>query len=203
MLGKDRAPESELIRQAKEGDEDAFGALLQRHADALQVVIRRWLTRPMLRKVSVADVRQQVHLVALRCLAGFEDRGEGSFRGWLERIAEFEARAVARRFGAAAKRDVAREVTRGKRRDTANFVGAAPTPSQVAIAKELEAAVPAAMEKLSPDHREVLRLLQEEQVTFEEAAKRLDRSVAAARKLYGRALARLGELLNVRGKEGR
>jgi DNA-directed RNA polymerase specialized sigma24 family protein len=55
-----------------------------------------------------------------------------------------------------------------------------------------------ALDALSEDHRTILRLVQFDGLTLGAAAERMGRSREAAKKLYGRALTKLGEALDVR-----
>ena len=182
--------DSELVRRAQAGDEDAFQALFERHSDVLSGHLDRWMPSMIQRKVSVADLLQEVRIVAFRRLPEFEDRGGASFRAWLKKIAELRVRKVVQRFAGTAKRAVGREVTRGARPDTAHFRSREPTPSQHAIAAETETLVRRALAALPPDYREILRLAQEERLSLADAAERMGRSREAAKKLYGRALAK-------------
>ena len=105
-----------------------------------------------------------------------------------------------RKYTGTAKRADVGEVSRGHRCETAGFKARTPSPSQMAIGSELKEATRRAMARLSPDYREILRLRQEEHLTMREAAERMGRSVKAVEKLYGRALARLAQLLNLKSR---
>ncbi|MHC4549260.1 MAG: sigma-70 family RNA polymerase sigma factor [Planctomycetota bacterium] len=189
--------EQALIERARAGNEEALRRLFERYRSLVCARVLERLSPGILRKVSVADVLQETYLVAFRRLAEFEDRGPGSFPAWLARIAELKAREVTRKYARTAKRADVAEVSRDARRDTAEFAGSMPTPSQLAIAAELEDAARAALEQLPEHYREVVRLLQEERLTMAEAAARLGRSREAVKKLYVRALSRVAELLDV------
>jgi len=74
--------DSELIARAVAGNEAAFGALVRRHQSMLRGFLRR-LTRGD--HALADDLAQEALLEAWRKLAQF--RGDGSFAGWLTRIA--------------------------------------------------------------------------------------------------------------------
>lgn len=194
MEANSETSEQSLIRRAREGDEAAFQALLDRHEKTLRKRIQRWINPRFRRKISASDILQEAYIVALRRLAAFEDRSEGSFGRWLGQIVELKVREAVRGFGAA-KRDVAREVSRDGRLDTRNFAGRQTSPSQAAIAAETREAARAAFEKMPDDYQRIVMLVQQDQVTFETAARKLGRTLAATRKLYGRAVARFTRLL--------
>jgi RNA polymerase sigma-70 factor (ECF subfamily) len=191
--------EASLAARAARGDAAAFKALLARVEPAVRARVERRLPAALRRKVSVDDVLQEARLVAFRRLSEFEDRGPGSFAAWLVRIAELKLREAVRRWLGTAKRG--REVSRGARPATDAFAARGPSPSEVAVASELKARATKAMDALSDDHRRVLELVQVEGLPLAEAAARMGRSADAARKLYGRALARFAEALDV--EEGR
>ena len=185
--------DTELIRRFKAGDGDALKVLVERCEDLLQARVRARLPRHLRRKVSVSDVLQETMIVAYQRRGDFERRGDNGFRNWLLGIADLKAQAAAHRYRGVAKRAAGREVTRDQRPDTGQFVGANPSPSQVAIAAELKELARRAMAQLRDDYREVLRLAREEHLSRREVAQRMNRSREAIKKLYGRALLRFTE----------
>jgi RNA polymerase sigma-70 factor (ECF subfamily) len=70
-----------LVALAAAGDRPAFGELVRRHASAVRAVLRRMGADP----AAAEDVAQDAFVVAFERIAGF--RGEGSFAGWIKRIA--------------------------------------------------------------------------------------------------------------------
>jgi RNA polymerase sigma-70 factor (ECF subfamily) len=181
-----------LVSRVREGDEGCFELLFDRHADAVRSRAAQWLPARIQRKLSVDDVLQEVRIVAFRRLPEFEHRDARSFRNWLLRIAQLKVQGVIGHY-AAAKRSAWLELSRGARPATAAFAGRGPTPSEAAIASELAELARLAMEALTDDQREVLRLVREERMPLREVAQRLDRSYEAAKRLHGRALLRLAE----------
>ena len=84
--------ENELIRRARDGDEEAFAQLVLLHADRVQGALRRF----GLDASEADEVAQEVFLRAWRGLPRFEGRAQLST--WLYRIAFNEAqRRLARR----------------------------------------------------------------------------------------------------------
>ena len=182
MSDADEAPDAVLIERVRQGDEDAFRVLFER-------------------KVSVDDVLQESRIVAFRLLPKFEEQGPDAVRRWLRTIARLEVRSAVGRHAGTAKRAVGREVTRAGRRTAADYAGDEPTPSQVAIAGELEEMIERALDALPPDHRTVLRLVLKHRCSLREAAERMGRSREATKKLHARALARFTtELRKLRGE---
>jgi RNA polymerase sigma-70 factor (ECF subfamily) len=201
MAGPDVEPSDEaLAEKAREGDEDAFRTLYERHEPLLRRTIHRRLSGIIRRKVAESDVIQMAYLGVHQSLDRFSNRGRGSFKAWLEQIVEHRVQDVVRRYAATRKRSVDREVTASRPVDPARFPGTQPTPSAVAVGEELKRAVAEAVEKLPPDQRHVLELVQGEGLTLAEAGERLGRSAGAAKQLYARAIGKLRSM--VCGKEG-
>jgi RNA polymerase sigma factor (sigma-70 family) len=175
------------------GDSELFAVLFDRHVEAVRGRVAQWLPGPIQRKFSVADVLQEVGIVAFQRLPEFEHRGPGSFRNWVLRIAQLKVQGAIGRYGRVAKRNVWLEVSRGARPATAAFAGGEPSPSQAAIAAELHELAQRALAALTDDQREVLRLVREERMPLRDVAKRIGRTHQATKKLHGRALRRLTE----------
>jgi RNA polymerase sigma-70 factor (ECF subfamily) len=187
--------DSELVVAARAGDASALRALFERHEPLLRGFLDRRLPPGLRRKVAPEDIQQETWLVVSARLDEFEDRGEGAFRAWLLKIAELKLRESVRAFLGTRKRADVKEVSRGGRPDTAAFMGQSPTPSEVAVGRELEDAAARALRELPEDYRRVLQLVQVEGLTLKAAAERMDRSHEATKKLYGRALSRFAQLL--------
>lgn len=188
-------PEEELVRCFRAGDGEALCALFDRHEGLLRRRIERLLPRYLRRRQSISDVLQESRIVAFERREDFEPHRDGSLRNWLLEIVERKARRAVQWHAAVGKRSAQREVTKAQRADTAQFAGGDPSPSEVAIASELEALARRAMETLPPDYQDVLRLSWKEQLNLREISLRLERSYEATKKLYGRALARFGRAL--------
>ena len=187
--------EASLVHRAQQGDNEAFRLLFRQHAEGLRAHIMRRISPALRRKASASDILQDAFLVATQRINEFECGDNGSFGGWLQRIVENRTRKFIEQFAGTAKRDPLREVSRSARAETHQFVGRHTSPSEAAMASELREAAQRALRELPQDYREVLRLLQEQDLSFPETASRMGRSLAATRKLYARALARFSELL--------
>jgi RNA polymerase sigma-70 factor (ECF subfamily) len=173
---------------------------VERHQSELRARIRQQLPKILRRKVSESDVMQAAYIAVHQRLADFEARGEGAFRNWLHQIVDFKVQEVLRRYLGTAKRAVNREISSPQPSRSPGLPDlASASPSQHAIAGELQSTVREAMKTLPDDYRTILRLVQDEGLTLEEAGRRLDRSPGAAEKLYGRAVCRL--TLTVFGKK--
>jgi RNA polymerase sigma-70 factor (ECF subfamily) len=87
--------EHELIRRAREGDEDAFESLVAMHADRVYGALRRF----GLDGSEADEVAQEVFVRAWRGLSRFQERAQ--FSTWLYRIAFNEAQRQLSRRGPA------------------------------------------------------------------------------------------------------
>jgi len=190
---RDEPSDEELVRRFRAGDETAARGLFERHADELRARAARGMPRAMRPRVAASDVVQEAWLAAFLRLADFEDRGEGSFRRWLATIAENKALDEVRHHVGATKRDVRREID--VQSGIVRLAGPARERSASADLRDAEdrAQVERAMSALPAAQREVMRLVHEERLTVEQAAARMNRSLAAVRKLYSRAVLRLAE----------
>ena len=112
-----------------------------------------------------------------------------------------------RRHLGAQKRDVRRQVSRGRPGFpeatsivlVEHLVGGGTTPTQAAVRAELRVQLEEALDQMKPADREVLVLRHFEELTNVEAARELGIERAAASKRYVRAVQRLGALLEKLG----
>ncbi len=84
-------PDSDLVREARAGDREAFCALMRRHQASLLRLAGRFVES----REDAEDVVQEAFVAAYRQMARF--RGDASFGTWLSRIAVYKALKVARR----------------------------------------------------------------------------------------------------------
>ena len=192
MPGEEPSDE-DLVRKVRDGDEAAARRLFERHSVELRERVARDLPRALRPRVAASDVVQEAYLAAFLRLGDFEDRGDGSFRRWIATILENKVKDEVRHHALAGKRDVRREVD--VQSGIVRLAGASPVRSASADLRDAEdrAQVARAMAGLPSAQREVMRLVHEERLTVEQAAARMGRSLAAARKLYSRAVLRLAD----------
>ena len=189
--------EEDLVARARDGDEEAFGALCARYEARLRRRVERSLSPGVQRRVAASDVLQDAHLEAYRKMADFEDRGPGSFGRWLGRIVDLKAKQMVRHHAGTAKRDIAAELTRAARGTMGAVRGSEASPSQMAMGEELKEAALRAVQGLPASYREVIDLIQGAGLSTAEAAERLGKTRDAVKGLYSRALARLARELDL------
>jgi RNA polymerase sigma-70 factor, ECF subfamily len=195
-----------LFLRARAGDEEAYRALLEQHRDELARRARGRLPPALRKVVDASDLAQGAMLQAVRAFDAFDYRGPGSFRHWLHAILENEIRGVRRRLLERGKRDFTREVplslaspSEQSARTRTGLAASATSPSGRAEQAEWRAHLATQLAALTPDHREVIRLVKLEEKSVAEAAVLLGRSENATKKLLARALLRLEEGLNAFG----
>ncbi len=204
MDSEESAEVQRLVEQARQHDEAAMGALLSTHAQRLLTSVRAELGERLRQRLESQDVMQQVYLDALNNIDKFVDQGHDSFFRWLRRIAVNRFCDVDRKAFKTEKRgkevrvgDVGRSV--GVDDSLLNLLDHIPAgvsgPVTVADRSDRIKLLAGALNRLSEDHREVLRLRYLEELSVEETAARMNRTDRAIRGLCVRALIRLRELL--------
>jgi RNA polymerase sigma-70 factor (subfamily 1) len=185
--------ERDLVERYRRGDGAALEALLARFDEDLQRAAERGLPRNLRQRVSVSDVLQETRLTAFERRADFAWRGEGSFRRWVIGIAGNKVMQAVRHHLGTGKRSAKREVVGPHRPRTTGIRSREPSPSQVAVASELEGLARKALSSLPQDQRDVLRLAREEHLGMAEIANRLGIAPGIAKRLYGKAVVRFRE----------
>jgi len=160
-----------------EGDERAMRALWERHAPAVDAVVRRLAGDDDL----AADIAQEVWIQIFRALPSF--RGEAQFGTWAHRI------AVNRTLNAL------RRVRREQRVETAmeeDTVSVDPADPERAV---LATSIEQALERLAPGARRVFVLHDVEGFTHEQIAGELGISTGGSKSQLFKARAKLRRLL--------
>jgi DNA-directed RNA polymerase specialized sigma24 family protein len=81
-------PTLDLLREARAGNTEAAGTLLERYASRVLAIVRIRLGRGVRQHVESRDILQEAVLEALGSIDRFEPRGEAAFLHWLARLAE-------------------------------------------------------------------------------------------------------------------
>jgi len=132
---------------------------------------------------------QDTLLEAQRDIGHFQGESEAELLAWLRRLL-------------LTKRRLDAEVPLDAGQSDAGPAGAAPSPSDQLLAKEHLELVRHAMGHLPEDYRRVLTLWYEQELSFEEIGREMQRSPNAARMLWMRAIERLQGELETLPKEG-
>jgi RNA polymerase sigma-70 factor (ECF subfamily) len=184
MTGLDQA---DLIRRAQEGSPDALNALYEQCSGRLLEYVRLRLGREMRSRLESRDILQAALVKSLEHLHELKGDNTGSLLGWLARIADNEIRDRADYYQRQ-RRDAAREMPLD---DEAPVPALTRSALSRVILDEQAKRLEAALESLSPSHREVILLRKFEELSFAEIARRLGKSEDACRMLLVRAMTAL------------
>ena len=171
------SPDSDLplVERARAGDQHAFALLVHKY----QRRIERLITRMVRDTDLVQDIAQETFLRAYRALHQF--RGDAQFYTWLYRIAVNKiGRASYETAAAPASAD--EETFRPEPEPTS-----AETPEAELAAREVAAAVQAAVAALPEDLREALLLREIEGLSYEEIAAAMGTPIGTVRSRIFRA----------------
>lgn len=171
--------EKDLICRAARGDAEAFRQLVE----AYQTPAYRLAAR-MCGPDSAEDVTQEAFLAAWRALPEF--RGDCRFSTWLYRLVSNAAIDCLRR--------------EKKHRDTGDvddleLPDGSPSPQEQAERSDTRDAVRRALDRLSPEHRQVLLLRFMQELDYGEIARALDVSEGTVKSRINRAKSKLREVL--------
>jgi RNA polymerase sigma-70 factor (ECF subfamily) len=190
-----------LLHQARQGDTEALGRLLERYRNYLALLARLQIGRRLQGKADDADLVQETFLNAHRDFARFRGQTEEELASWLRQILAKNLADLVRRYCGTRKRDVRLERQLADELDRSSLaLGrslAAPhsTPSQQAAFREHAVLLADALRRLPDDYREVIILSQLEGLSFPEVAARMGRTLDSVKNLWARALVRLRRAL--------
>lgn len=183
-----------LVDAARRGDAEAFGDLVEHHADqVLRVALR--LTR---RRQDAEEVVQETFLRAHRQLGRF--RGESSFATWVHRIAVRCAYDLLRSEGRSLVVDTAAPWShQGDEEPSggllASLASDLPGPDRVATSAEIQSRIDAILRDLTPMERTAFVLRHVDDLSIAEIADALGASRGGAKQAIFRAITKLREQL--------
>jgi RNA polymerase sigma-70 factor (ECF subfamily) len=177
-----------LLREARQGSQEALGELYARYGTRLMAFIRMRMGRDLRSRVESRDILQATLLKSFQRIAQFEGGDGATLMGWLVRIAENEIRDQVDY-----QHRQRRDVSAGVPIDAGGFEIAAQVRSALSevVMKEDAERLGAALEALDPDYREVIVLRKLEELSFRDVAARMGRSEDACRMLLARAMVAL------------
>lgn len=170
----------ELFERAKGGDRDAFEELVLRSQGKLEPFIERRLRPDLRRRLDVAALANDTFARAFESFGRFAGRDEDSWFAWLSGIAKMVVLKEIERLKRSRAVGKGREITID-----------APSPSRALRREERFERLKTALEGLSGDHREVIRLCRIEGLPIREVARTMNRTAAAVKMLLCRALKEL------------
>ncbi len=189
-----------LISRASQGDDGAFGTLMERHLPALQAFIRLRMDPRLRRWETVSDVSQSVCREALNNLGSFTYKGEAAFRHWLF-TAAVRKLVEKDRYHRAAKRDPNLLETNAPRssmnRDpiAREICGILGSPSEQAIGREMQARIEDALDAMSEEAREIFLMSRLAGLSNPEIAKLTGKKESSVCYLLCQTVAELSRIL--------
>lgn len=180
-----------LVAQVRAGDGDAFGVLVERHADRLY---------QMLLQLACGDAEMAGELVQEAFVRAYERldkfRGDSAFGTWLYRLARNRAIDVlARKRPKALSGDSLEQAADHQ-------APASPEPTQHMVQNETTAAVQRALAELTEEQRELILLRDFQDLDYAAIGERLDIPVGTVKSRISRARGRLREVVTTYLPEG-
>ena len=180
-----------LIEQARGGDVHAKSELATQVQGYLAMMADRKLNPAVRSNVNPSDIVQHTLIRMVDGIDKFRGTTRAEFFGWLNTIVQNES-SRANRYYRSQKRDVSRERSMAQP-DSGSFFFAEPsddqpTPQTNALSKERVQLLHQLLKRLPDDYAEAIRLRNLEQLSFREIGEKMDRSEAAAHKLWSRAI---------------
>ncbi len=189
----DLATISELVNAARTGNAAAHSEISRQVQEPLNRMADQQLDQQLRRKLNPSDI---VQATLTRMVQGFDDfRGSSTaeFYGWLNTILRNEVRTT-RRDLQRDRRDVRREQEPPDNTSPRHASQQEP-PDDLVQRNETLTRFRHIIQQLPPDYAQVIELRSIQELPFAEVAERMDRSVDAVSKLWGRALVSLQQEL--------
>ncbi len=201
-MDNDATPDPEdLLRQAKEGQENALGQLLELYRNYLGLLARLQISSRLQGKADAEDLVQETFLKAHRDFADFRGATEKEWVAWLRQILAFNIAHLVRRYHGTRRRDIRLERAledaldhSSQNMDRGLWVPHS-TPSQNAARREQSVLLADALSRLTPAYREVIILSHFQGLSFPDVAKEMERTLDSVKNLWVRALAKLRGIL--------
>jgi RNA polymerase sigma-70 factor (ECF subfamily) len=190
---KEVAGAKTLLEQARQGDREALGRLLEAQRAALHRLAERQLVGRIAVRVDASDIIQQTFLEAHRSIRQFAGADARELAAWLQRILDHKVAGAIRDHTLLQKRNLRRDRSMD---DSHGGLGSLKkkldaglsSPSQRAIRGEEAQRLAQALTVLPDDQREAVRLRHLEGWALTDIARHLGRSPAATAGLIKRGM---------------
>jgi RNA polymerase sigma-70 factor, ECF subfamily len=194
------------LTEARRGNSRALAKLLATLHPQLRARVETRLDPDLKARLDPDDVLQEVYVRVFRHIDQFEERGPGSFLGWVIAILDNKLLDV-RRAAHCQARDVARERP-DRRRDSDDSYWSlldqlhadSGTPSRVVRRQEALTALLASLDELSESYRDIIEWRFLDGLGVAEVAARLGKTEGAVAALTQRALHALRDAFSRRGE---
>jgi RNA polymerase sigma-70 factor (ECF subfamily) len=190
-----------LLEQARQGDREALGRLLETQRAALRRLAERQLHGPITVRVDASDIIQQTFLEAHRSFPQFAGLEARELAAWLQIILDHKVAGAIRDHTLLQKRNVHRDRSiddshGGLASLKQQLDAGLSSPSQRAIRGEEEEQLAQALTVLPDDQREAIRLRHLEGRALSDIAQQLGRTPAATAGLIKRGMQTLRRRLH-------
>ena len=195
---------TQLVIASKEGDNEAFGRLLEQYRGYLLMLAHRYLSDRLRRRVDPLDIVQLTYLEAKRDLPAFRGTTPAEFSGWLRGMLKNNVATAVTRHITTQKRSLKREVNAAPAgdNDSASGVwiqqlpGSTTSPSGVVIRQEAVVALFTALHELPETQAEAIRLRYMEGLPLADIVERMGKSDTAVAGLLKRGLQKLRKIMD-------
>ena len=175
--------EHNLIQAARNGDQAAFGELVQQYQKRVFALAVRMCPTPELAE----EAAQEAFLAPWQGLPFF--RGDSAFATWLYRLTSNACVDLLRKENRHQGPSLDDETV------SAEVPDPTPTPEKAVEQQELRGQIEAGLQTLSPEHREVLILREIHQLRYDEIADSLSLDVGTVKSRISRARKQLRNFL--------
>lgn len=179
--------EHNLIQAARNGDQAAFGELVQQYQKRVFALAVRMCPTPELAE----EAAQEAFLAAWQGLPFF--RGDSAFATWLYRLTSNACVDLLRKENRHQGPSLDDETV------SAEVPDPTPTPEKAVEQQELRRQIEAGLQTLSPEHREVLILREIQQLSYDEIADVLSLDLGTVKSRINRGRRQLREFLLKQG----
>ncbi len=165
--------DEQLVERAQGGESRAFDELVRRHRNRVFAMIRNMIHR----EADAWDLSQEAFIKAWQALPRFE--GKARFSTWLYRIVHNTVCDWTRRRRPESEGEMNDELLRRESIDPASRTtpSASLRPDQALANEELRMQIEAALDTLSPEHRQAILLKDVQGFAYKEIAEIMDCSI--------------------------
>jgi RNA polymerase sigma-70 factor (ECF subfamily) len=203
MTSRAGTPPERLLRQARDGDVEALGRLLESYRNYLGLLARSLAGPNLWGRLDHSDLVQETFLNAHRRFAQFQGDTEPELAAWLRQILahnlanQFKKH---RRQGRNHRREESLEsmLDRSHQALQRALATRGSSPSAQAARREQAVLLADAVAALPADYRDVFQLRSMDRLAWDKVAAQMGRSEGAVKMLWKRAMVQLNEMLQER-----